>query len=58
MVENVDPLGFGISTISYSRPEIFKYFRFQLVISISGSRRVSGNVVTGLVGSGMVENMG
>ncbi len=50
--------GVGISTISHSRPEICKYFRFQLAISISGSRRVSGNVGTGLVESGMVENMG
>jgi hypothetical protein len=57
MVENMG-LGVGISTISQSRPEICKYFRFQLAISISGSRRVSGNVGTGLVESGMVENMG
>ncbi len=56
MVENMG-LGIVIPTISHSRPEICKYFRFQLVISISGSRRVSGNVGTGLVESGMVENM-
>jgi hypothetical protein len=57
MVENMG-LGVGISTISHSRPEICKYFRFQLFISISGRRRVSGNVGTGLLESGMVENMG